>query len=128
MDAEGVAANAPLWRLLGHLDLGDNVAGRRVPSLQRDSGCFSDQTASAVAPDEYSDLSDWPSDSRTSAPASSCMKPVIFTSADDLHPELIDPTGKNTLNVVLPEREPIGMPSWEITDVERHTGKSLRPA
>ncbi len=51
MDAEGVAADAPL-RLLGQLNLGDQVAGCRIPPGELDAGCFPDQTASAVAPDE----------------------------------------------------------------------------
>jgi hypothetical protein len=51
MDAEGVAADAP-FRLPGHLDLGDQVAGRRIQSGELDAGCFADQTTSAVASDE----------------------------------------------------------------------------
>ena len=48
---EGVAANAP-FRLLGHLDLGEQGARRRIPAGKLDAGCLADQAASAVAPDE----------------------------------------------------------------------------
>ena len=51
MDAVGVAAQAP-FRLPGHLDLGDQVAGCRIPPGELDARRFTDQTASAVAPDE----------------------------------------------------------------------------
>src|SRR5205823_5334510 len=51
MDAEGVAADAQ-FRLLGHLDLGDQAAGRRIPPGELDAGCPADQTASSVTPDE----------------------------------------------------------------------------
>ena len=51
MDAEGVAADAT-FRLLPHLDLGDEVAGCRIRPGELDAGCLTDQTASSVAPDE----------------------------------------------------------------------------
>ena len=51
VDAEGVAAGAPL-RLLGELDLGDQVADGRIPAGKLDAGGFTDQTASDVSPDE----------------------------------------------------------------------------
>ena len=51
VDARRVAADAQL-RLLGHLDLGDQVAGRRIPPGKVDAGRLADDAASAVAPDE----------------------------------------------------------------------------
>lgn len=42
IDAEGVAADAP-FRLLGHLDLGDQVARCRIPPEELDAGCFTDR-------------------------------------------------------------------------------------
>ena len=51
MGAAGVAADAQL-RLLGHLDLGDQVARRRLPAGEVDAGRLADQAASSVAPDE----------------------------------------------------------------------------
>ena len=51
MDAEGVVADAQ-FRLLGHLDLGDQGARRRIPAGELDAGCLADQAASSVAPDE----------------------------------------------------------------------------
>jgi hypothetical protein len=43
---------APASVLLGHLDLGDQAAGRRIPPRELDPGCLADQAAPAVAPDE----------------------------------------------------------------------------
>jgi hypothetical protein len=50
MDPLVVAADAQL-RLLAHLDLGDQIAGRRVPSGELDTGRLTEQAASAVAPE-----------------------------------------------------------------------------
>jgi len=52
MGAEGVAADAPFRRSLGELGLGDQVAGGRIRSRERDAGGLADQAASAVASDE----------------------------------------------------------------------------
>src|SRR5262249_20147464 len=51
MGTHGVVTEAPL-RLRRRLDLGDQPARRRIPSGKLDSGSFSDETASPVAPDE----------------------------------------------------------------------------
>jgi broad specificity phosphatase PhoE len=51
MRARGRAANAQ-FRLLGHLDFGEQGARRRIPAGELDAGCLPDQAASAVAPDE----------------------------------------------------------------------------
>ena len=51
MRARGRAADAQL-RLLGHLDLGEQAARRRIPAGELDAGCLADQAASSVAPDE----------------------------------------------------------------------------
>ena len=51
VDALLIAAGAQL-RLLGHLDLGDQVAPRRIPPRKLDARCSTDQAASSVAPDE----------------------------------------------------------------------------
>lgn len=49
MDAEGGAAQVPR-RLPGRLDLGDQVAGRRVPPGEPDAGCLAVKAAPYVAP------------------------------------------------------------------------------
>ena len=51
IDAPVVTADAPR-RLFGHLDLGNQVAGRRVPPREVDAGVLADQAATAVASDE----------------------------------------------------------------------------
>ena len=75
MRARGSAANAQ-FRLLGHLDLGEQGARRRIPAGELDAGCFTDQAASSVAPDEILRPQRRPSDSATSTPVSSCANPV----------------------------------------------------
>src|SRR5688572_16030577 len=51
MHARGCATNAR-FRLLGHLDLGEQGAGCRIPARELDAGRLADQAASSVAPDE----------------------------------------------------------------------------
>jgi hypothetical protein len=108
-DATTLGAHAELWRL-GHLDLGDQPAGCRIPSGELDAGRLSDQTAPAVAPDEVVRRYDWPSDSATSTPVSPCANPVtsrlrwIGTASSPTQP------GQDALDVVLPQREPVVVP------------------
>src|SRR4029453_2445998 len=49
VDTEGIAADAPFRRLFRDLDLGDQVAGGRVPPRKFDTGRFADDTASPIA-------------------------------------------------------------------------------
>ena len=51
VDAGGVVTNA-LRRFLGRLDLGDQVAPRRIPAGELDAGCSTDDASSSVASDE----------------------------------------------------------------------------
>ena len=51
MHAGGSAADAQ-FRLLGHLDLGEQGARRRIPAGEIDAGRLTDKAASAVASDE----------------------------------------------------------------------------
>jgi hypothetical protein len=50
----GGSATDAQFGLLGHLDVGDQGAHRRVPPGELDAGGFPDQTASSVAPDDVS--------------------------------------------------------------------------
>src|SRR5215212_10810657 len=56
MDSEGVVTDDAPFRLYarlgGNLDLGDQAAGRRIPSGKRNTRRFAHQTASSVAPDD----------------------------------------------------------------------------
>src|SRR5215218_10252951 len=52
-DAGGVVTDARR-RLLGQLDLGDQVAPRRIPARELDAGRLADHAASSIAPDEIS--------------------------------------------------------------------------
>jgi hypothetical protein len=51
MDAGGGAAD-PQFGLLGHLDLGEQGAGGRLPAGELDPCRFADDAAPSVAPDE----------------------------------------------------------------------------
>src|ERR1700694_516206 len=51
MDALVITAHAKR-RLAGHLDLGNQVAGGRIPPREVDAGFLADQAATAVASDE----------------------------------------------------------------------------
>ena len=123
MDAEGVLAEAP-FRLLGHLDLGDQPARRRIPAGEVDAGCFADHAASAVAPDEIF------RPQRLAVGQLDVDAGVVlrearhFTSAIDRHRQLADPLGQDALDVVLPQPEPVVVPGGEVADVERDHGEA----
>ena len=122
MDAEGVAADAP-FRLLGHLDLGDQAARRRIPPGELDAGCFTDQTASSVAPDEIL------RPQRLAVGQLDVDAGVVLretrhlTSAIDRHRQLADPAGQDALDVVLPQPEPVVVPGGKVADVQRDPGE-----
>ena len=128
MDAEGVAADAP-FRLLGHLGLGDQVAGRRIPARESrcrppcGPGCVRRRSRRDIAP-----AASCPSDSSTSTPVSSCAKPVTSRAAIDRHRQLLDPAGQDALDVVLPQPEPVGVAGGKVADVELDPARTLRPA
>jgi hypothetical protein len=127
MDAEGVAADAT-FRLLRHLDLGDQVAGCRIPPGELDAGCLTDQTASSVAPDEIF------RPQRLAIAQLDVNAGVVlretghFTSAIDRHRQLVDPAGEYALDVVLPQPEPVIVPGRKIADVQRDPGELPRCA
>ena len=116
MHARGSAADAQ-FRLLGHLDLGEQGARRRIPAGELDAGRLADQAASSVAPDEIFRPQRWPSDSATSTPVSSCANPVTSSAEVDRDIQLGDPAGEDALGVFLPQPEPVGMPGGKVGDV-----------
>ena len=122
MDAEGVMADAP-FRLLGHLDLCDQPARCRIPSREIDAGSFADQTASSVAPDDIF------RPQRLAFGQLDVDAGVVLgdtrhlTSAIDRHCQLADPASQYALDVVLPQREPVGVPGGKVADVQGNLGE-----
>ena len=122
MDAKGIAAHAQL-RLLGHLDLGEQGARRRIPAGELDAGCFRTRLRPPSHPTRYCARSDWPSDSSTSTPVSSCAKARHLSSAIERHCQLADPAGEDALDVVLPQPEPVGVARGKVADVQGGPGE-----
>ena len=117
-----VAAETPFRRLLGQLDLGDQVARRRIPSGELDAGCLADQAAASIAPDEVL---------RPSRPAvrqHDVDAGVVLRETGDLdavvdrHLQFADPVGQDALDVVLQQPEHVVVPGWEVVD-ERGPGE-----
>ena len=75
MDAAGRAMHAKR-RLLGHLRLGDDAPGRRLPFRKRDGGRLAHEAAAAVAADEIRGAQRYPPEISMVTPASSCTKPA----------------------------------------------------
>ena len=117
VDADGVLAHAQL-RLLGHLDLGDQGAGRRVPPGELDAGRLADEASSTVAPDEVVRPQRLAVGQLDVDAGVVLREPGRLTVAIDGHRQLVDPTGQDALDVVLPQPEPVGMPRGEVADVE----------
>ena len=74
-------------------------------------------------PTRYCARSDWPSDSATSTPVSSCAKPVTSRAVVDRDLQLADPAGEDALDVLLPQPEPVGMSGGKVADVQRDRGE-----
>src|SRR5215210_6247645 len=99
MDALVIAAEAP-FRLLGHLDLGDQAARCRIPPRELDAGCLTDQAASSVAPDEIFRPQRLAVGDLDVATGVVLRDTPHFTSTVDRHPELADPAGQDALDAV----------------------------
>jgi hypothetical protein len=122
MDAKGSAVDAQ-FRLLGHLDLGDQAADRRVPPGELDAGSFADQAASAIAPDEILRPQRLAVGQLDADAGLVLREPGHFTSAIDRHTQLVDPAGQYTLDVVLPQPEAVVVSGRKVADVQRDSGE-----
>jgi hypothetical protein len=122
MNAKGIAVDAP-FRFLGHLDLGNQAARRRIRPGELDAGCLTDQTASSVAPDEIV------RPHRLAIGQLDIHAGVVLrdtghlTSAIDRHRELVDPAGQDALDLVLPQPEPVVVPGGKVADVQAGSGE-----
>jgi hypothetical protein len=117
MDAEGCAAHAQC-RLFGHLDLGEQAAGRRIPAGELDAGCFADHAAPSVAPDEVFRPQRMAVGHLDVDAGVALREARHLTSAIDRHRQLAGPAGQDALDVVLPQPEPIGVSGGKVTDVQ----------
>ena len=101
MGPAGVAADAQL-RLLGHLDLGDQAARRRVPPGKVDAGQLADQAAPAVASDEVLRVQRAAVGQRNVDAAGVLRETGHLDAVTNRHPQLDDPVGQKALDMVLP--------------------------
>jgi len=122
MDAAAVPADAQL-RLLGHLGLGDQGAGRRIPPGELDAGCLADQTASSITSDQVFRPQRLAVGQLDVDAAVVLRETSDFAFAIDGHCQLVDPAGQYALDVVLPEPEPVGVPGGKVADVEGDPGE-----
>jgi hypothetical protein len=123
MGAAGVAADAQL-RLLGHLDLGDQTARRRIPPWEVDAGRLPNQTASSVAPDEVL-RAQRPAVGQRDVDAGGVLREAGDLDAVlDLHSHLADPAGQDALDVVLPQPEPVRVTGGKVADVQQRVGEA----
>ena len=106
-------------RFVRHLDLGDQGAGRRIPSGELDAGLLADEASSSVAPDEVLRPQRLPVGQLDADAGVVLRDPGRLTLAVDGHGQLVDPAGQDALDVVLPQPQPVGMPRREVADVER---------
>ena len=122
MDALVIAADAP-FRLLAHLDLGDQAVRRRIPPGELDAGCLPDQTASSVAPDEIF-RPQRPAVGDLDVDAGVVLRETRhLASAIDRHRQLADPAGQYALDVVLPQPQPVVVPGGKVADVQGDPGE-----
>ena len=122
MGADAVVTEAEL-RFLGHLDLGDHPAGRRVQPGEVDTGFLADQTASSVAADEVL------RPERRGVGQLDLDSGVVLgeahhlTLAKDRNPERNDPISQDGLKEALPQRQHVIVAGGEVADVQRDLGE-----
>src|SRR5262245_66678235 len=122
MDALNIVANAP-FGLLCQFDFGDQVAGCRIPAGELDAGCLTDQTASAVAPDEIARPQRLAVSQLDIDAGVVLRKSHHLPSPIDRHRQLADPAGQYALDVLLPQPEPVVVPGGKVADIQRYRGK-----
>ncbi len=120
-EATTLGARADL-RLLGHLDLGDQVAGRRVPPGEVDTSRLADQAASSVAPDEVLGSQRRVAGQRDVDAGVVLGEAHHLAAAEDRNSELLHPSGQDALEVALPEGEDVVVAGGEVTDVQEGPG------
>jgi hypothetical protein len=118
VDAGSVVADA-LRRLLGRLDLGDQVALGRVPPRELDAGCLADQAASPVAPDEILRPQRLAVGQQDVDPVVVLREAGHLVAVVDARRQLGDPGGHDPLDLILEDPEEIRMTRREVADVQR---------
>ncbi len=103
--------------------MSDQAAGSRVPAGELDTGCLADHAASAVAPDEVC-RPQRPAVGQLDVYAGVVLRETgHLQSAIDRHPQLVDPAGEYSLDVVLPQPEPVVVPGGKVADVQTDPGE-----
>jgi hypothetical protein len=121
--AESVPADAQL-RLLGHLDLGDEGAGRCLPPREVDAGCLANDASASVAAHEVLGRQ------RPTVRQLDFDTCVVLREAGHLvpamnrHLELADPSGQDPLDVVLPQPEAVVVTGRKVADVQGDPGEA----
>ena len=123
VDAGGVVTDARR-RLLGQLDLGDQVAPRRIPARELDAGRLADHAASSIAPDEIPRAQRLAVGQPDIDPGVVLREARHLTPVVDAHRQLGDPGGHDPLDLVLEDRERIRMTRREVAHV--HHGRAER--
>jgi hypothetical protein len=125
MDAGGVVTNAR-WRVLGHLDLGNEIALRRIPTRELDARRLADDAAPSVTPNQILraqrlGIGQCDVDAvvvlRETCHGASVMSP---------HWKLGDPGTHDALELVLPDRECVGVARREVTHVQHRRADHRR--
>src|SRR2546430_8821141 len=107
--AGGSATDSQLG-LLGHLDLGEQGARRRIPTGEIDARRLTDQTAPAVASDEILRPHALAVGQRDVDAGVVLREACDLASAIERHGQLADPGGEDALDVGLPQPESVWMP------------------
>ena len=102
-----------------HLDFGDEVAGGRSQPGKSIPAALRIGAAAAVAADQVGGAQRLAAGDLTSTPSSSCAKSGTSTSRWIGTPSSSDPLGQEPLDLVLGQRQPVGVPGREIADVEQ---------
>lgn len=127
MHAERIVVNPPLrWLPCPpiHFGLGEQIARRRLPAREVDTGRFADHAAAPVAADQILPAQGSAvgrDDVHAGVVLGAGRYPV---AAVNWHTEFADPVGQDALDVVLPQRQSVGVPGGKVADVQPDLGEA----
>ncbi len=122
---DGIVVRA-LRRFPGDLDLGDQVAPRRVPAREPDACRLADEAPPAVAADEVL-RAQRPAIRQLDADSVIVLREARHPApVDDPYRQLGDPGGHDPLDRVLPDPEAVRVPGREVAHVENRRADHRR--
>src|ERR1700716_124374 len=123
--ADATTATQAEFRLLLHLDLGNDPARGWIPARELDAGRLAHSAATPIATHQILSPQRCAVGQRNVDAAVVLRETGHLALAQDRNAQLIEPAGQDALEVALQQRHPIVVAGGEIADVHRDPSKRL---